>query len=102
VGSCLDKTHGDPNDAIKQLSGDHRRALATFFDRHREGLRRMVELRLDTRIRARLDASRIVQAEFLAVAREPDERSCIVDTLFAPARLPRGKPPGKVRLGIMR
>ena len=68
----MDKTPGDPNDAIEQLRGGDRRALAALFERHRERLRRMVELRLDPRIRARLDASDVVQEAYLDVARDLD------------------------------
>ena len=66
----MDKTPGEENDSIEQLRGGDRQALATFFDKHRERLRRMVELRLDPRLRARLDASDVVQEAFLDVARD--------------------------------
>ena len=35
-------------------------ALTEIFARHRDRLRRMVELRLDTRLQARLDASDVI------------------------------------------
>jgi RNA polymerase sigma-70 factor (ECF subfamily) len=68
----MDKTPGDPNDAIEQLRGGDLRALAALFEQHRERLRRIVELRLDPRLRARLDASDVVQDAFLDVARDLD------------------------------
>jgi RNA polymerase sigma-70 factor (ECF subfamily) len=68
----MDKTPGDPNDPIARLRGGDRRALAALFEQHRERLRRMVELRLDPRLRARLDASDVVQEAFLDVARDLD------------------------------
>ena len=40
-------------------------ALVGMFLRHRERLRRLAELRLDARLRGRLDASDVVQEVFL-------------------------------------
>jgi RNA polymerase sigma-70 factor, ECF subfamily len=66
------KTPGNPTDPIASLRGGGRHALATPFDHYRDRLRRMVELRLDPRLRARLDASDVVQEAFLDVARDLD------------------------------
>jgi RNA polymerase sigma-70 factor (ECF subfamily) len=63
----MDQMPRDPTDPIEQLRGD-RQALARLFEQHRDRLRRMVELRLDPRLRARLDASDVVQEAFLDVA----------------------------------
>ena len=67
----MDKPPQDPTDPIDQLRRDPR-ALAAFFEQQRDRLRRMVELRLDPRLRARLDASDVVQDAFLDVARDLD------------------------------
>jgi RNA polymerase sigma-70 factor (ECF subfamily) len=48
-------------------SGDAQ-ALDEIFHRHRDRLRRMVELRLSPRLRARLDASDVIQDAYLEVA----------------------------------
>jgi RNA polymerase sigma-70 factor (ECF subfamily) len=61
------ETTADPLDRLR--AGD-RLALAALFDQHRDRLRRMVELRLDPRLRARLDASDVVQEAFLDVDRD--------------------------------
>ena len=45
------------------MSGD-RSALAELFERHRDRLFRMVDLRLDGRVRARLDPADVVQDSF--------------------------------------
>ena len=45
------------------------RALADLFDAFRERLARMVELRLDTRLRRRLDPADVVQEAWLEVSR---------------------------------
>lgn len=48
----------------RALAGD-RAALNGLFERHRERLRRMVELRLDTRLQARIDASDVIQEAYV-------------------------------------
>jgi DNA-directed RNA polymerase specialized sigma24 family protein len=67
----MDKTPREPIDPIEQLRGDPR-ALAALFEQHRDRLRRRVELRLDPRLRSRLDAWDVVQDAFLDVARGLD------------------------------
>jgi RNA polymerase sigma-70 factor (ECF subfamily) len=44
-------------------------ALAELFQRHRDRLRRMVELRIDSRLRGRIDASDVLQDGFLELSR---------------------------------
>jgi RNA polymerase sigma-70 factor (ECF subfamily) len=68
----MEHTPGDATDPIEQLRGGDRGALATLFDRYRDRLRRMVELRIDPRVRARLDASDVLQEAFLDVAHDLD------------------------------
>ena len=68
--SFEDYTSGDPASPIERLRGGERGALAALFDEHRDRLRRMVELRLDPRLRPRLDASDVLQEAFLDVARD--------------------------------
>ena len=53
-------------------AGDQQ-ALSALLERHRDRLRRMVELRLDWRLQARIDASDILQDAFLEVASRLDE-----------------------------
>jgi RNA polymerase sigma-70 factor, ECF subfamily len=64
----MDKTPQDSTDLTEGLKGGDRKALAELFGKHRDRLRRMVELRLDPRLRARLDASDVVQDAFLDIA----------------------------------
>jgi RNA polymerase sigma-70 factor, ECF subfamily len=80
MGTCMDSTPQKPTDPIEQLRRD-RQALAALFEQHRDRLRRMVELRLDPRLRARLDASDVVQEAFLDVA-------CDLDAYLAEPKLP--------------
>jgi RNA polymerase sigma-70 factor (ECF subfamily) len=67
----MDQDPGDAIDLIRRLRSGDRPALAELFDRHRDGLRRMVELRMDRRLRARLDAS-VLQEAYLDVASDLD------------------------------
>jgi RNA polymerase sigma-70 factor, ECF subfamily len=68
----MDKTPEEPNEQLERLKGGDRWVLAERFDRNRDRLRRMVELRLDARLRARLDASDVLQEAFLDVAHDLD------------------------------
>jgi RNA polymerase sigma-70 factor (ECF subfamily) len=70
LGTLMDKTPSDPTDPMEALRGGDSQALAMLFDRYRAQLRRMVELRLDPRLRGRLDASDVLQEAFLDVARD--------------------------------
>ena len=72
MGNNLDETPGDRTDPIDRLRGGDRGALAALFDKHRDRLRRMVELRIDARVRGRLDPSDVLQEAFLDVARDLD------------------------------
>src|SRR5579862_8961466 len=60
----------EPSETMRLLgrvrAGD-RGALGELFTRHRDRLRRMVELRLDWRLQARLDASDVIQEAFVDV-----------------------------------
>ena len=71
MGTLKDK-NGDGTDPIEQLRTGKSSALAALFDQHRDRLRRMVELRIDPRLRARLDASDVLQEAFLDVAHDLD------------------------------
>src|SRR6266851_3640851 len=72
MGTVMEHRPGDAIDPIEQLRGGGRQAMAALFDRYRDRLRRMVELRIDARVRARLDASDVLQEAFLDVARDLD------------------------------
>ncbi len=68
----MDKMPGDATDPIERLRGGAHGALAKLFDEHRDRLRRMVELRIDARLRARIDPSDVLQEAFLDVDRDLD------------------------------
>lgn len=53
---------------IERAAGGEAAPLAELLDRHRDRLRRMVALRMDRRIRARVDPSDVLQETFLEAA----------------------------------
>jgi RNA polymerase sigma-70 factor (ECF subfamily) len=63
----------DPADLIGRARAGDREALNGLLDRHRDRLRRMVEVRLDPRLQARLDASDVVQEAYVEVAARLEE-----------------------------
>ena len=65
----------DPSDTIhlvERLRAGDRQALTDLFQRHRDRLRRMVELRMDARLQGRVDASDVIQDGFLDAAARLD------------------------------
>jgi RNA polymerase sigma-70 factor (ECF subfamily) len=61
----------DPSDTgqlVERLRAGDRQALTDLFQRHRDRLRRMVELRMDARLKGRVDASDVLQDAFLDAA----------------------------------
>ena len=65
----------DPSDTlhlINRLRAGDRQALTELFQRHRDRLRRMVELRMDARLQSRGDASDVLQDAFLDAVTQLD------------------------------
>jgi RNA polymerase sigma-70 factor (ECF subfamily) len=65
----------DPSDTthlIERLRAGDRQALTDLFQRHRNRLRRLVELRMDARLQGRVDASDVLQDAFLDAAARVD------------------------------
>jgi RNA polymerase sigma-70 factor, ECF subfamily len=63
----------DTADLLERARAGDPQALNDIFTRHQDRLRRMVELRLDWRLQARLDASDVIQDAYLEVARRLEE-----------------------------
>jgi RNA polymerase sigma-70 factor, ECF subfamily len=63
----------EADDLIRRVEGGDRQALIELFARERGRLRRMVQLRLDHRLRGRVDASDVLQEAYLDVARRAEE-----------------------------
>jgi RNA polymerase sigma-70 factor (ECF subfamily) len=64
---------GNDSDLLRRVRAGDRAALGELFDRQRDRLRRMVEVRLDWRLHGRIDASDIIQDAYVEAARELDE-----------------------------
>ncbi len=73
MGTLMDNNSADSADLIERARAGNREALNGLFARHRDRLRRMVEMRLDARLHARLDASDVVQDAYLEVAERLEE-----------------------------
>jgi RNA polymerase sigma-70 factor (ECF subfamily) len=67
MGALHDNNSDDTVRLLEGVRAGDRGALDELFSRHRERLRRMVELRLDRRLQARVDASDVVQDAYLEV-----------------------------------
>ncbi len=78
----MDQTPSETTSLCERLRAGDGRDLAELFERYRERLRRMVEIRMDPRIRARLDASDVLQEAFLDVTR--DLPSYLADAKLSP------------------
>jgi RNA polymerase sigma-70 factor (ECF subfamily) len=68
MGTLMDQTPSEVTHLIERLRAGDRQALAELFHGYRERLRRMVELRMDPRVRTRLDASDVLQEAYLDLA----------------------------------
>jgi RNA polymerase sigma-70 factor, ECF subfamily len=56
---------GETVHLLERIRAGDREALADLFQRHRDRLHRMIELRIDERLRGRIDASDVLQESFL-------------------------------------
>ncbi len=73
MGTLMDNNSGESVDLIERARAGDREALNALLTKHRDRLRRMVEMRLDTRLQARLDASDVVQEAYVEVAERLEE-----------------------------
>jgi RNA polymerase sigma-70 factor (ECF subfamily) len=67
--TLMEKHSGDTVDLLERARAGDQTALTELFTRHRARLRRMVEMRLDRRLQARVDASDVIQDAYLQVAK---------------------------------
>src|SRR5207253_9159061 len=66
---------------LEQARAGDQRALNEVFARHRARLHRMVELRLDRRLQARIDASDVIQEAYVDAVGRLEEYLC--DTRYS-------------------
>jgi RNA polymerase sigma-70 factor (ECF subfamily) len=67
MGSLMDNNSADTARLLEQARAGDQAALNEVFARHRTRLRRMIELRLDRRLQARIDASDVIQEAYVDV-----------------------------------
>src|SRR2546421_1508533 len=68
MGALMENNSAESVDLIERARAGERQALNALLARHRDRLRRMVEMRLDRRLRARIDVSDVIQDAYLEVA----------------------------------
>jgi RNA polymerase sigma-70 factor (ECF subfamily) len=68
MGTLMENNSGNTADLLERCRAGDQEALTEVFARHRDRLRRMVEMRLDRRLQARLDASDVIQDAYLEIA----------------------------------
>jgi RNA polymerase sigma-70 factor, ECF subfamily len=73
MGTLMDNNSAESVDLIERARSGDRAALNALLARHRDRLCRMVEMRLDTRLQARLDASDVVQEAYVDVTARLEE-----------------------------
>jgi RNA polymerase sigma-70 factor, ECF subfamily len=73
MGMLMTNNSAETNRLLDQARAGGKVALNELFARHRPRLRRMVDLRLDRRLQARIDASDVIQDAYVEVARRFDE-----------------------------
>jgi RNA polymerase sigma-70 factor (ECF subfamily) len=69
----MDDNSAETAELLARVRAGDQRALNEIFVRHRQRLRRMVDLRLDRRLQARIDASDVVQEAFVEVVTRLEE-----------------------------
>jgi RNA polymerase sigma-70 factor (ECF subfamily) len=69
----MESRSADPAELSARVRAGDRAAWNALFDRHRARLRRMVEIRLDARLQARVEALDLVQEAHLEVAQRLEE-----------------------------
>ncbi len=73
MGNVANASSSEIARLVDRLRAGDRTALAGLFDGYRNRLHRMVDLRLDPRLRARLDPADVVQEAFLDAAKRLDD-----------------------------
>jgi len=68
MGKIMNDPPSESVHLLERLRAGDRRALADLFQRHRDRLKRMVEIRMDARLHGRIDASGVLQDGFRPVA----------------------------------
>jgi RNA polymerase sigma-70 factor (ECF subfamily) len=73
MGTLMINNSAETARLLEQARAGDKEALNRLFARHRARLRRMVDLRLDRRLQARIDASDVIQEAYVEVITRLDE-----------------------------
>src|SRR5260370_28948113 len=73
MGLIMDNKSSETVHLIERSQAGETQALNELFTRHRERLCRMVEMRLDHRLKARIDASDVIQDAYVEVVERLEE-----------------------------
>ncbi len=73
MGMLMDNNSAETSRLLEQARAGDKEALNALFARHRPRLRRMVDLRLDRRLQARIDASDVIQEAHVEVVTRLNE-----------------------------
>src|SRR5262245_21202147 len=73
MGTLMEHNSADIVHLFERARAGDQQALNTLLERHRARLRRMVEMRLDWRLQARLDASDVIQDAYLEVSQRLED-----------------------------
>jgi RNA polymerase sigma-70 factor (ECF subfamily) len=73
MGTLMDNNSANTTRLLELARAGDKAAVNEIFAQHRARLRRMVELRLDRRLQARIDASDVIQKAYVDVASRLDE-----------------------------
>src|SRR5215467_12008336 len=73
MGTLMDNNSVETARLLEQARAGDQAALNDIFAQHRQRLRRMVELRLDRRLQARIDASDVIQEAYVEAVSRLDE-----------------------------
>ena len=73
MGTLMTNNSAETARLLEQVRAGDQAALNELFTRHRARLRRMVELRLDRRLQARIDASDVLQEAYVDAVTRLDE-----------------------------
>jgi RNA polymerase sigma-70 factor (ECF subfamily) len=76
MGNVINDPPSETVRLLERLRAGDRRTLADLFQRHRDRLRRMVELRMDARLQGRVDASDVLQDGFLDLEKRVESYLC--------------------------
>jgi RNA polymerase sigma-70 factor (ECF subfamily) len=73
MGTLMTNNSAETARLLEQARAGDKEALNRLFARHRARLRRMVDLRLDRRLQARIDASDVIQEAYVEVITRLDQ-----------------------------